>query len=199
MEYQSNSNKNKEKPIEERNIKKIVSDPVIMKKKSRMHRIVDVFLPEDIGDVKSYLFTGVLVPMVKSTLLDTVHALLYGKTRKSSYGYGYGNGSNGYMAYDKVATAAKNAYSNAQKPMFHDSYEGFIIRDRGQADDVLAMLDTLLDKYGMVRVSDYKELVGVSSDYTDNDYGWTDLRSSSVSRVPEGWIIRLPRAVPIGR
>ena len=40
-------------------------------------------------------------------------------------------------------------------------------------------------------------LVGVSGNYTDNKYGWTDIRNASVIRVRDGYMIKLPKALPL--
>ena len=58
-------------------------------------------------------------------------------------------------------------------------------------------MDELLETYKMVTVADFYDLVGVTCDYTDNNYGWTSLRSAEVVRVRDGYIIKLPRALPI--
>ena len=55
----------------------------------------------------------------------------------------------------------------------------------------------LLDTYGLVRVADLKDLVGITGSYTDNRYGWTSLRSAEIVRVRDGYMIKMPRAVVI--
>ena len=59
-------------------------------------------------------------------------------------------------------------------------------------------MDELIATYGVVRVADFYELVGVTGNYTDNKYGWTDIRNASVVRARDGgYIIKLPKAFPI--
>ena len=41
------------------------------------------------------------------------------------------------------------------------------------------------------------DLVGVTGNYTDNKYGWTNIRNAEVVRVRDGYRIKLPRALPI--
>ena len=55
----------------------------------------------------------------------------------------------------------------------------------------------LIDTYQMVKVADLYDLVGISCDYTANNYGWTNLRNASVERVRDGYILKLPKALPI--
>ena len=39
-------------------------------------------------------------------------------------------------------------------------------------------------------------LVGINGSYTDNKYGWTHLRSADVQRVRDGYLLKLPKALP---
>ena len=51
----------------------------------------------------------------------------------------------------------------------------------------------LCETYGQVTVADLYDLVGISGSFTDNNYGWTDMREASVRRVRDGYILSLPR------
>ena len=69
--------------------------------------------------------------------------------------------------------------------------------NRGEAQDVLDRMDELMDTYGLVRVADLYDLVGITGNYTDNKYGWTNIRNAEIVRVRDGYMIKMPRAVPI--
>ena len=58
-------------------------------------------------------------------------------------------------------------------------------------------MDEIMEEYGIVRVADLYDLVGITGDYTDNKYGWTNIRSAEVVRVRDGYKIKMPRAMPI--
>ena len=58
-------------------------------------------------------------------------------------------------------------------------------------------MDELMDTYGLVRVADLYDLVGITGNYTDNKYGWTNIRNAEIVRVRDGYMIKMPRAVPI--
>ena len=76
-------------------------------------------------------------------------------------------------------------------------YDDIILDNRGEAEEVLSRMDELIDTYGLVSVADFYDLVGVTGNYTDNKYGWTDIRSASVIHVRDGYRIKLPKALPI--
>ena len=75
-------------------------------------------------------------------------------------------------------------------------YDDIILDTRREAEDVLNRMDDLIDAYGMVSVADLYDLVGVSGNYTDNKYGWTNLRNAEVRRTRDGYLIKLPKALP---
>ena len=76
-------------------------------------------------------------------------------------------------------------------------FDDIILDSRGEAEDVLSRMDELIDNYGIVSVADFYDLCGITGSYTDNKYGWTDIRSAQVVRVRDGYKIKLPRALPL--
>ena len=72
-----------------------------------------------------------------------------------------------------------------------------VLETRGEAEDVLSRMDELIDTYGVVSVADLYDLVGISCNYTDNKYGWTNLRNAEPVRVRDGYMLKLPKALPI--
>ena len=77
------------------------------------------------------------------------------------------------------------------------SYDDIILSTRGEAEDVLSRMDELIETYGLVRVADLYDLVGITGNYTDNKYGWMNIRNAEIMRVRDGYMIKMPRAVPI--
>ena len=49
----------------------------------------------------------------------------------------------------------------------------------------------------MVSVMDLYDLVGITGQYTDNKYGWTNLRNAEPVRTRDGYMLKLPRAIPL--
>ena len=77
------------------------------------------------------------------------------------------------------------------------SYDDIVLESRGEADAVLSRMDEIMEEYDIVRVADLYDLVGITGDYTDNKYGWTNIRDAKVVRVRDGYKIQLPRAMPL--
>lgn len=194
-EYKSNSYKSKEKEMVEdkKKVDKVVRGKVKTKKKSGVTKFADVFISEDIANVKSYIVGEVLVPAMKKALSDIItngiDMLLYGESGVSKR-----NSRSSKVSYTKYYNDERSP-SRSVKSNYN--YDDIIIDSRGEAEEVLTRMDELIYSYGMVSVADFYDLVGVTSRYTDNNYGWTDIRSARVIHVRDGYIIKLPRAVPL--
>lgn len=197
-EYKPNSHKFKEDQkgsVPEKKVEKVIAGTVKSKKKSEIQKFTDIFISEDVNNVKSYILLEVLVPAIKKAISDIVtngiDMILYGESKtksntasKISY-RSYYDGGNGRRDYSAART--KTGYD----------YDDIILDNRGEAEDVLSRMDELISTYGLVSVADLYDLVGITGNYTDNKYGWTDIRSASVIRVRDGYMLKLPKALPL--
>ena len=196
-DYKSNSHasKEKEKNREEKKVEKIISGNAKAKKKSEFSKFADVFVSEDAGNVKSYILMDVVVPAVKKAISDIVtngiDMLLYGET-----GVHKRNGASSKVSYRSYYDRS-NRSSSSSRTRSGYSYDDIILDNRGEAEEVLSRMDEIVATYGTVSVADLYDLVGITGAYTDNKYGWTDIRSASVVRVRDGYMIKLPRALPL--
>lgn len=198
-DYKPNSHRSKidqkEQPNEKK-VQKVVRGKVKTKKKKTS--LKDVFISEDVANVKSYVFMDVLVPAVKKAISDIVRdgidMILYGeaRSRKSSSNASYVS----YRSYSDRDRREERRYSDSRVRSAY-SYDDIILENRGEAEDVLTRMDELIDTYGIVSVADMYDLVGISGNYTDNKYGWTNLRNAEPVRVRDGYMLKLPKPGPI--
>lgn len=201
-DYKSNSNKSKElekKNQNERKIEKVVTGKVITKKKGLFQKVTDEFISEDVTNIKSYILGDVLIPAIKKAISDIVtngiEMMLYGSTgRRNNNSYG---GTVSYRNYASYNTGTSVTRRNDNYNFNSYSYDDIILNTRGEAEEVLARMDELINTYGLVTVADLYDLVGISGNYTDNKYGWQNIRNASVQRVRDGYMIKMPRAIPI--
>lgn len=199
-ECTSNSHRSKEGKTEaltdRKKVEKVVHGRVRTKPKSGVSKITDIFISEDAANVKSYIVMDVLVPAVKKAISDIVRdgidMILYGesKGRKSSSASGYVS----YRDYSRSDDRDRFRDSRSRSSYAHDD---IILDSRGEAEEVLTRMDELIDTYGNVSVADLYDLVGKSSEYTDNKYGWTNIRNAEPIRVRDGYMLKLPKALPI--
>ena len=198
-EYKPNSHKFREGQTEaltDKKIQKVVHGKVKTKPKSGMSKITDIFISEDAANVKSYIVMDVLVPAVKKAISDIVRdgidMILYGESRgrRSSTSSSYVS----YRDYSRSDDRDRFRDSRIRSGYNHDD---IILESRGEAEEVLTRMDELIDTYGVVSVADLYDLIGKSCEYTDNKYGWTNIRNAEPIRVRDGYMLKLPKALPI--
>ena len=201
----SNSYKTREESAlasqKKKQITKVTKGTVRTKKKNEMSKLGSVFISEDASKVKSYILMDVLVPTIKKAISDIVKngvdMILYGEVGQNkkrtyastvSYRDYYDNGSRSVSRFDDPPRARTRAGY---------SFDDVILETRGEAEEVLSSMDELIETYGSVSVADMYDLVGISCEYTDNKYGWKNIRTAEPVRVRDGYMLKLPRALPL--
>lgn len=197
-EYASNSQKSKREAAEreKRKVEKVVSGPVKQRRKNELQKVADVFISEDISNIKQYILMDVLIPSIKRAVSEIVtngvNMLLYGesgRTEKKS------NASK--ISYRSYYNSSESGPSPRRGSVY--DYDEYVITNRGEAEDVLSTLEDMVERYGTASVADFYELLGVSCNFTDYKYGWSDLRNARVTNVRDGYVIKFPRAMPLER
>ena len=183
-------------------IGKPVTTNVVVKKESEAKRLGKKFFSEDANTVGSHVVESVVIPSLQKLLSDAVKGaidwLIYGsKGSKNSSGVGtisYGSYYNrsGYINPTPIYT---NPMLN-NKPTLY-AVNDIIIADRGEAEEVLLRMKESINSYGMVSVGDFYDLVGQRANFTDQKWGWFDLRTADIIRVDGGFCIRFPKVQPI--
>lgn len=193
-EYTPNSKKyhdaqkNKEKKAEEKKPEIRPIQNTVVKKETTFGKIKKAFISEDAQNLKDWFFQDVLVPVVKKTIMDSVDIVLNGQTGRGSRN----SSRNADRPYTSYYRKSEDRYADDTSSR-RWAYQDVIIPAREDADDVLSQLDDILDNYPQVRVSDLNDILNVSGQYTDNRYGWTNIRSAEVVSVRGGYMIRMPR------
>lgn len=196
-DYKPNNHRSKEEQnLPEKKIEPVVKGKVTTKK-NNVRKLTNTFVTEDIQNVKSYVLMDVLVPAIKKAISDIVtngiDMLLYGETGRSRRKTNASVVSYRNYYYD---SRREERYSSSRTRTGY-SYDDVVLETRGEAEDVLSRMDELIDTYGVVSVADLYDLVGISCNYTDNKYGWTNLRNAEPVRVRDGYMLKLPKALPI--
>lgn len=184
---------------EKKKVEKVVKGKVRTKKKGELSKLSSIFISEDAANVKSYVFMDVLVPAIKKAVsdivVDGINMILYGDT---AAGRDKKRGRSGYVSYRDYydGKGSERTRDRSVRTSRYD-FDDIILDTRGEAEDVLTRMDELLEAYGIVSVADMYDLVGITCEYTDNKYGWTNLRNADVVRVRDGYMLKLPKALPI--
>ena len=195
-----------EKP--DKKIEKVVSGDVVRRKPSMGKRLRAAFMGGDSQSVKDYVLLEVIVPAFKDTIADAVtggiERMIFGENYRPSSrrGRGYAPGPHNQFNYasisnrNSVAGAAFREDPRSQlsrRGRSSHNFDEVIFPSRADAEAVLTQMFELLDEFEVVTVSDFLELSGVSGNFTDHKFGWTDLRGVQAHRTRGGgYILGLP-------
>ena len=198
MNYPSNSHNYKEQLknaktdeslAERKKVDKVITGTSKKKQRSAVSKFFNEFVSENASNLKQYIVGDVIIPTIKRTITETIDMVLYGRARKS--------GTPGTRVSYKDYWTDPRSKAEAPRARTGYSYDDVILESRGDAEAVLSQMNDLIDTYGMVSVADLYDLVGISGDYTDNKYGWTNIRNAEVIRGRDGYAISLPKPLPI--
>jgi hypothetical protein len=180
----------------QKNVQRVVRGRIKVKKKSFLNNLSQSFFGETTDSVLSYILTEVLLPAAKNTISEMVSGgiemLLFGETKGSvrrnkdpnktyvSYGSFYNK--------DRPREAPRRAARQ---------FDDIILENRAEAQEVLDDLVELIENYDSASVADFYDLIGTTGDHTDHKFGWTNLSRAAVERVRDGYIVALPRPIPL--
>lgn len=197
-DYKPNSHKylEEQKAASEKKVEKVVKGSVKTKKKSDLRKAADVFISEDIQNVKSYIIMDVLVPAIKKAVSDVVtngiDMILYGGNGRT--GRNTGTSKVSYRNYYDRRDDDRPSHTSVRARF---DYDDIIFESRGEAEAVREQMMDVIDKYGFVTVADMYDMADLAQPYTSNKYGWTNIRNAETVRVREGYVLKLPKAMPI--
>ena len=183
---------------------KVIQGAARKQKRSLGRRFFDIFIDENVGDVKSYLIYDVLVPAVKENIADLINSavglLFFGEASRRVVRRNNPNGTGSrvnYGGYFNGGDRRTERLPRARSRVAHD-FEDIVFETRGEAEMVLDGMMEILADYKQVTVADFYDLAGVSTEFTDNKYGWTDLRGTRVTGSPSrGYTIILPKCMSL--
>lgn len=208
-DYKSNSHKSKESNSEharDRKIQKVVTGAAKTRKRTDLQKFTDTFISEDMANVKSYILSDVLIPGLKNALCDVGSALgdvvknsferaLFGESGRSASRSNNGGRVSYRQYYGKRDDRCD--YTSARSRTGLD-YDNVVFESRGDAERVLAELDEAIDRFGLISVNDMYDSAGITSNnFMLSKYGWTDIRNASVVRIREGYVIKMPKPMPL--
>lgn len=193
--YEPNSNKYH---LEQKKIEKVIDGTVKTKEKGLFDKLGETFLSEDVGKVKSYIITDVIIPAIKDTIVEIVKngvdMIFYGET---SAGRMKNKGGETYVSYSSYYNSGARSRKTDTRDRDRNRSDSrqFIFDSRGEAEKVLDLLTEILENYKAASVADLCAMVGVTGEWIDNKWGWYDLTGASVKRVHGGYILDLPRPI----
>ena len=187
-------------------VKPVVQGKLTKRKTPAAKRLRESLGLEETRTVGDYLVWDVLLPAAKETIADVVKkgidVFLFGGS--GSYSNDRGRRSTGHVSYEGYYSKGRNSSGSykdrkaSYNPRATFDFREFVFDDKRDADMVLNELCEIIDVYGFAKVSDFYDLVGETErNFTLNGYGWEALGMAQVERVRDGWVVDLPRPLPL--
>lgn len=177
---------------ERKRVDKVITGEARPVKKSLLKKIFQTFVNEDIDNIGAYILYDVLIPMTKNAFLDVINDILGGKPRgRSSSSRGREWVSYGGYYDDR----SKRSQKESRRTPF--SYSEYVYDTREEAIEVLERMNDQLATYDIVTVGDFYDFSGVIPKPVDFKYGWTNISKAKVVPYDGGYMIRMPKAMPI--
>lgn len=205
-DYAGNSKRDKEKADKddkpEKNIKKVVSEAVTVKKKGFGRRLKDSFIEADVRTVISYIVAEKVIPGAKNIILDSIYngferMFFPGETRSRP------GGQQSRISYSGISRAIggsplRNAPRLERGPRStRQQREEFVIPSKKEAEEILELMNDVIDGYDVVTLAEYYEMVDQPISPVDQKWGWSFLGDVGILQVRGGYLIDLPPAEPI--
>lgn len=208
-EFPNNSSRaQNEEPLDDRNIEKIISGEATVRKPSKFKRFRQSFIAGDASSVGEYVLWNLLIPSAQDALsyvaTTFIEMMIHGD-RRTRFGPtstpAQGLGSTSRINYGGISSHGQNRLvlgPSQNSPISEPMHTRFnpneiVVPTRPEAEDIINKMIEVLEKYNAVTVSDLYRMVGVSPDYTDQKWGWTNLDAADVKRVSDGVLLVLPR------
>jgi len=199
-EYPSNS------ILKEKRTERVISGGVSQRKAPILDRVVN---GETTHAIWHYIIWDVLIPALKNTVSDMVtnglDMALFGsdssRSRRSKRltrdrDKTFVSYSDYYDRDRRTSRRTQSEGSNLRIGNRHH-FEEMIFDTRSDAEEVLSTLIELIDQYSIATVADFYDAAGLSSQYTDRNYGWDSLSQAFVRPIRGGFVIELPRPLLI--
>ena len=200
--FPGNSHKEKEEKKQELSEKKekvkIAQVANGKKQKETLGKKFKKMFFKDTDDVGEYLLQDVIIPAAKNVITDAItgalQMILYGDNAKPT-GMNRRNGRSTYTSYGRYyqERGYQEPRRRETKPICLE-FDNIIVDTRHEAEIVLRQLDDQISVYSMATVADFYDALGLETEYTDNKYGWRDLRGAYVNRVRDGYGFVMPKA-----
>jgi len=202
-EFPPNSDVSK-RATQDKKIERVTSGEATRRRRPLRKQLRDVFVGGTIRDAMHFVVLEVLLPAAKDMVVEAgsqgIEKLIFGEGRRYRGITRPSSGPTGHIQYNRYASTPQMPSSRralSRRARSEHNFDEIVLDSREEAEEVIDRLFDLVSRYDTATVSDLYELVGLSSTYTDNQWGWTDLRGAGVQRIRDGYLLDLPDPDPL--
>lgn len=188
-------------------VEKIVSGGVTRRKKPIHKRLAETFFGgSSVRDIWGYVLLDVLVPagrdMIASAARESIELAIYPDGRRVNSRHRNARPSSHRIRYDVISGPSGRDRDDrrdiSRRARSSHDFDELMLDSRVEAEEVIQQLYEYLERYEEVTVAQLYGLVGITPAYTDQKYGWLDLRGLRPVRTRNGqYLLDLPRPEPL--
>ena len=182
-------------PKDDKHIEAVAQGTKVSKSKSKARRIAEIFVGGDLKETAEHVRDDVAIPALKNFLYDSLNEglqrILWGETKNDRR---RNSTHRDYVGYSRRAREPRPTQQTTSR--YSRATQGFddvVLATRTEAESVLSRMYDLIENYNMVTVAEFYSLVGISAEFTDENWGWRDLRSANIQHIRDGFRINLPK------
>lgn len=183
---------------EPKKIERVTTGQVVRRKTPLGRRMSQNLLGGDVQSVWGYVFGEVLIPAARDMIYDAVSGGFEKMIFPDSNIRRGRNRSSVHTPYNRYSSSSRGPREEPRRELSRrarasHSFDEIILETRVEAQEVLDRLYDWIERYEQASVAELYEMLGVSGNYVDQKWGWTDLNGASVSRAGRGYLLNLPR------
>lgn len=168
----------------------------VKKKRTAADKVTESLFADDLQTTANYVIKDVALPYIRNMLADTakktIDAIFFGVGGKTGGSYLSPASRVNYGSYSTQTTAPVT-----RNQAYGYNYSDLTFHEPGAAEEVILGLKGIIKQYQIASVADLYDLANVPSSYTDNKYGWTNVDDARIIRTSDGWILKMPRIMPV--
>lgn len=203
-QFPSNSKRPERSREEPKKVERVVQGEVVRRKIPLGRRVTQNLIGGDAQSVWGYVSTDILAPAFRDLIEDAFVGFITKMVRGDDARYSSGrtrHSRGGRTDYHGISSRRLSRDEPrrelSRRARSSHNFDEIVLENRVDAEEVLDRMDAWLDKYDVVSVAEFYELCGVSGNYTDQKYGWDDIRGASIHRVRGGFLIKMPPPEPL--
>lgn len=187
-------------PEKKEPLQPIIANPVVRKKKSLGKRFAEMLIGDDVQDIGQYILRTAIVPTIQNIICDIPQLIFFRRASPRS-GYGWPSDPRGtYTNYSKLSfsqdpTRQTDMYGRPIQEQKNYMFDEIIFRTPEEASMIQTNMLDIIQLYGYVTVAQVNEMMRVKPSFTDYDWGWRNIASSSIQKVREGYLLNLPKVI----
>lgn len=203
--------KSSEPSAEEKNIRPLAAPgEAKLRKKPLGRRFKEAMIGEDGRTVANHVLWDVIIPssktLARNAAMEVIDRALFGESGAPRNGSVISTLA-GRINYAGVSTSPRVTVSDPRDAIQAPArqaprttvgrvdYQDIVLGSRALAEETIDQMNELISRFGKVSIADLFDIVGITGEFTDNAYGWQNLNGARVDRVPEGYILVLPRPI----